>query len=147
MSFEAGLTTCIPNLPAQKRRTRFETSWRNPRYVCSVWPPHDSFTNVYQDWLYEDGDDATKAQYVAKIDEIRFVAGPVVQRYQDKIEQERQALLKAQEEEAAKKRAEAEAKKKAEEEAKKAAQPPPPEDTEMKDADGEAVRPDSVEEK
>ena len=79
------------------------------------------------------------------MDEIRFVAGPIVQRYLDKIENERQAFLKAQEEAAAKKRAEAEAKKKAEEEAKKAAEPKT-EDTEMKDADGEAVKPDSVEE-
>jgi heat shock protein 4 len=99
-----------------------------------------------EDWLYEDGEDATKAQYVAKMDEIRFVSGPVIQRYLDKIEEERQAVLKAQEEEAARKRAEIEAKKKAEEEAKKAAEPAA-QDTEMKDADGEAVKPDSVEEK
>ncbi|EXJ77072.1 hsp88-like protein [Capronia epimyces CBS 606.96] len=99
-----------------------------------------------EDWLYDDGEDATKAQYIAKMDEIRFVAGPVVQRYNDKIEAERQAILKAQEEEAARKRAELEAKKKAEEEAKKPAQPAA-EDTEMKDADGDAVKPDAVEEK
>lgn len=100
-----------------------------------------------QDWLYDDGEDATKAQYVAKMDEIRFVAGPVIQRYQDKIEEERQAAQKAQEEEAARKRAEAEARKKAEEEAKKAAGDSAAPDTEMKDADAEAVKPDSVEEK
>lgn len=87
-----------------------------------------------------------KAQYVAKMDEIRFVAGPVIGRYNEKMEAERQAILKAQEEEAAKKRAEIEAKKKAEEETKKAAEPQT-EDAEMKDADGEAVKPDSVEEK
>jgi heat shock 70kDa protein 4 len=85
------------------------------------------------------------------MDEIRFVAGPIIQRYQDKIEAERQAILKAQEEAAAKKRAEAEAKKAAEE-AKKATEQKegqqPMEDTEMKDAnaDGDVVRPDSVEE-
>ncbi|KAJ9630088.1 uncharacterized protein PV06_07148 [Exophiala oligosperma] len=100
-----------------------------------------------EDWLYDDGEDATKAQYVAKMDEIRFVAGPVIQRYQDKIEEERQAAQKAQEEEAARKRAEAEARKKAEEEAKKAAGDSAAPDTEMKDADAEAVKPDSVEEK
>ncbi|KIW14302.1 hypothetical protein PV08_07084 [Exophiala spinifera] len=101
-----------------------------------------------EDWLYDEGEDATKAQYVAKMDEIRFVAGPVIQRYLDKVEEERQAVLKAQEEEAARKRAEAEAKKKAEEEAKKAAgEGAAAPDTEMKDADGEAVKPDSVEEK
>ncbi|KKY21473.1 putative heat shock protein hsp88 [Phaeomoniella chlamydospora] len=101
-----------------------------------------------EDWLYEDGEDATKAAYVAKMDEIRFVAGPIVQRYLDKVEAERQAVLKAQEEAAAKKREEAEAKKKAEEEAKKAAEPKKGEDTEMKDVDGEAssAKPDAVEE-
>ena len=84
------------------------------------------------------------------MDEIRFVAGPIIQRYQDKIEEERQAVLKAQEEAAAKKRAEAEAKKKAEDEAKKAAEPKNAEtngtDTEMMDAGSETVKPDDVEE-
>lgn len=79
------------------------------------------------------------------MDEIRFVAGPIVQRYLDKVEAERQAVLKQQEEAAAKKREAAEAKKKAEEEAKKAAEPSKP-DVDMKDADGETVKPDSVEE-
>lgn len=104
---------------------------------------------ILQDWLYEDGEDATKAQYIAKMDEIKFVAGPVIQRYNDKVEEERQARLKVEEEAAAKKRAEAEAKRKAEEDAKKAAEAKKPaegkvEDTEMKDAD--AVKPDGVEE-
>jgi heat shock protein 4 len=97
-----------------------------------------------QDWLYDEGDDATKAVYVAKMDEVRFVAGPIVQRYLDKIEAERQAALKVQEEAAAKKREAAEAKKKAEEEAKKAAEPK--DDVEMKDVEGETVKPDGVEE-
>lgn len=96
--------------------------------------------------MYEDGEDASKAQYIAKMDEIKFSAGPVIQRYNDKLEEERQARQKVEEEAAAKKRAEAEAKKKAEEEAKKAAEPAKPakEDTEMKDA--ETVKPDGVEE-
>ena len=80
------------------------------------------------------------------MDEIRFVAGPIIQRYQDKIEAQKQAILKAQEEAAAKKRAEAEAKTKAEEEAKKAADAKKGEDTEMIDVDSETVKPDSVEE-
>ncbi|KAJ9614665.1 adenyl-nucleotide exchange factor sse1 [Cladophialophora chaetospira] len=100
-----------------------------------------------EDWLYDEGEDASKAHYQAKLDDIRSLTGPVVQRHLDKIEEHRQAVLKIQEEEAAKKRAEAEAKKKADEEAKKAAEPEP-KDTEMKDApDGETVKPDSVEEK
>ena len=107
----------------------------------------------HQDWLYEEGEDATRGVYVAKMDEIRFVAGPIVGRYQDKIEEERQAVLKAEEEKMAKKRAEMEAKKKAEEEAKKAKEekeaPKKTEqqaDTDMKDADTEGVKPDGVEE-
>lgn len=80
------------------------------------------------------------------MDEIRFVAGPVIQRYNDKIEEERQARLKIEEEEAAKRRAEAEAKKK-EEDAKKAAEKPAePQDTEMGEANGDTVKPDGVEE-
>lgn len=70
------------------------------------------------------------------MDEIRFVAGPVVGRYNEKQEEERQARRQAEEEAATKKRAEAEAKRKAEEEAKKAAEPAnKSEDSEMKDAD------------
>ncbi|BDD59742.1 adenyl-nucleotide exchange factor sse1 [Monascus purpureus] len=93
-----------------------------------------------EDWLYEEGDDTTKAVYVSKIDEIRFIAGPIVQRHKDTLEAERQAVLKAQEEAAAKKRAEAEAKRK-EEEAKKAEEAKKQADTEMKDApaEGEAA--------
>ena len=78
------------------------------------------------------------------MDEIRFVAGPIVGRYQDKIEEERQAVLKIEEEKAAKKRAEIEARKKAEEEAKKAKEGKKQgggekEDAEMKDAGVDGV--------
>ncbi|KAL8866249.1 MAG: hypothetical protein Q9174_006412 [Haloplaca sp. 1 TL-2023] len=104
-----------------------------------------------EDWLYDEGEDATRGIYVAKMDEIRFVAGPIVGRYQEKIEEERQAVLKAEEEKMAKKRAEAEAKKKAEEEARKAKEekekPARKEDAEMKDAPAaEATKADGVEE-
>ncbi|KAK4969217.1 Heat shock protein hsp88 [Elasticomyces elasticus] len=68
-----------------------------------------------EDWLYDEGEDVTKAVYVAKIEEIRAVAGPIVQRYLDKAEEERQAAMKLQEEAAAKKAAEEEEKRKAEE--------------------------------
>ena len=114
------------------------------------------FTNPVQDWLYEEGEDATKAVYVSKMEEIRFVAGPIVARYLDKIEEERQAARAKEEEAAAKRKAELEAKRKAEEGAKKAAEPkaeggekaapngPSAEDAEMKDA--EPLKPDSVEE-
>merc|ERR1711881_620469 len=89
-----------------------------------------------EDWLYEDGEDATKAVYIAKIEEVRSVAALVIQRYQDKLEEERQARIKKEEEEAAKRRAEEEARKKAEEEAKKAeadAKAAESKDEEMKD--------------
>ena len=32
-----------------------------------------------EDWLYDEGDDATKAVYVSKIEDIRMAAGPIVQ--------------------------------------------------------------------
>ncbi|WEW55881.1 adenyl-nucleotide exchange factor sse1 [Emydomyces testavorans] len=88
-----------------------------------------------EDWLYDEGEDTTKAVYIAKMDEIRFLAGPIIQRYLDKLEAERQAQMKAQQEALAKKRAEEEAKRKAEEEAKKENA-----DAEMKDADGEGQK-------
>ncbi|EEH46687.2 uncharacterized protein PADG_02785 [Paracoccidioides brasiliensis Pb18] len=88
-----------------------------------------------EDWLYEDGEDTTKAVYISKMDDIRFIAGPIIQRYTDKVEAERAAAQKAQEEAAAKRREEQEA---AEEAAKKAAGPPPAADAEMKDMDAAA---------
>lgn len=93
-----------------------------------------------EDWLYDEGDDATKAQYVSKQEDIRSIAGPIIQRYNDKIEEERQAVMKKQQEAHAAKQAEIERKKR-EEEAKKQDEP---KDTEMSDADN--VKPDEVEE-
>ncbi|KAJ5682312.1 Heat shock protein hsp88 [Penicillium macrosclerotiorum] len=90
-----------------------------------------------EDWLYEDGEDTTKSIYVAKMDDIRFIAGPIIQRYKEKVEAEREAVRKAEEEAAAKKRAELEAKKKAEEEAKKA------EEDAKKAAEGDAEMADA----
>ncbi|KAI1638664.1 heat shock protein Hsp88 [Biscogniauxia mediterranea] len=87
--------------------------------------------NESEDWLYEEGEDATKATYIAKMDEIRALAGPITQRYFDKIEAERQAAQ-------AKLDAEKAAKKAAEEEARKAAEPEKTEaskDEEMTDAE------------
>ena len=71
-------------------------------------------TSFAQDWLYDEGDDATKAIYIAKIDEIRSMTGPIVQRHFEKVEAERQAVQ-------ARLDAERQAKKAAEEEARKAA--------------------------
>ncbi|KAF2010365.1 heat shock protein Hsp88 [Aaosphaeria arxii CBS 175.79] len=99
--------------------------------------------DTIEDWLYEDGDDASKNQYVSKMEEIRSIAGPIIQRYNDKIEEQRQSVLKKQQEAAAAKQADIERKKR-EEEAKRQAENPEPKDTEMSDAD--AVKPDSIEE-
>ncbi|KAL2170325.1 hypothetical protein VTG60DRAFT_5004 [Thermothelomyces hinnuleus] len=66
-----------------------------------------------EDWLYDEGDDTTKAVYIAKMEEIRALAGPVVQRHFEKIEAERQALQAKLEAERAKKAAEEEAARKA----------------------------------
>ncbi|KAK5153047.1 Heat shock protein hsp88 [Oleoguttula sp. CCFEE 6159] len=95
-----------------------------------------------EDWLYDDGENATKAVYIAKIEEIRAVAGPIVQRYKDKVEEERQAVQRAEEERQAAKKAAADAKRKADEDAKKDGDK---EDTEMRDAE-ETVKPDGTEE-
>jgi len=110
-----------------------------------------------EDWLYDEGEDATRGVYVAKMDEIRFVAGPIVARYQDKIEEERQAVLKIEEEKAAKKRAELEARRKQEQEQQQQQKKKDESghkkddkavDQDMKDAnaDAGAVQPDGVEE-
>ncbi|KAF2837305.1 heat shock protein Hsp88 [Patellaria atrata CBS 101060] len=97
-----------------------------------------------EDWLYDEGEDTTKAAYVAKIDEIRAIAGPIIQRYNDKIEEERQAILRQQEEAIAAKRAELEAQKKAQQEAEGSASKEEAKDAEMTDADTQ--KPDEVEE-
>ncbi|KAK4156232.1 heat shock protein 70 family [Chaetomidium leptoderma] len=64
-----------------------------------------------EDWLYDEGDDATKAVYIAKMEELRALAGPVVQRHFEKVEADRQAVLARVEAERAKKAAEAEARR------------------------------------
>lgn len=93
-----------------------------------------------EDWLYDEGEDTTKAVYVAKIDEIRALAGPIAQRYFDKIEEERQANQAKEDAENARKREMAEAAKKAAM-AQEAAQKP---DEDMTDA--EATKPDDISE-
>ncbi|KAK7743195.1 adenyl-nucleotide exchange factor sse1 [Cytospora paraplurivora] len=89
-----------------------------------------------EDWLYEDGEDTTKAVYVAKIDEIRALAGPIVQRHFEKVEADRQAV-----------QAKVEAEKAAKEEARKQAEAEKAQggakDAEMADAD--ASKPDEAE--
>lgn len=50
-----------------------------------------------ENWLYEDGEDATKAVYVSKFEDIRFVSGPIVQRYLDKTMEAREAEMRKRE--------------------------------------------------
>jgi heat shock protein 4 len=99
-----------------------------------------------QDWLYDEGDDASKGQYIAKYEELRASAGPIIQRFNDRRQEEEEARRKVQEEAAAKRRADDEAKKAEEkkkaEEASKSEQKP---DEEMKDADAEATTADAPE--
>ncbi|KUI63101.1 Heat shock protein hsp88 [Cytospora mali] len=86
-----------------------------------------------EDWLYEEGDDTTKAVYIAKIDEIRAMAGPIVQRHFEKVEADRQAVqAKVDAEKAAKKANEEEARKQAE------ASKESSNDAEMADAEAKA---------
>jgi heat shock protein 4 len=92
-----------------------------------------------EDWLYDEGEDASKGVYIAKIDELRALAGPIRQRYLDKVEADRQAVQ-------ARVDAERAAKKAAEEEAKKAAggaETSEAKDEEMTDAD--APKPETEE--
>ncbi|ANB13914.1 adenyl-nucleotide exchange factor SSE2 [Sugiyamaella lignohabitans] len=50
-----------------------------------------------EEWLYGDGDDATKAQYIAKYEELASIGNVIRGRYLSKIEEERQAKQAAQE--------------------------------------------------
>lgn len=85
--------------------------------------------------MYDEGEDASKGVYVSKMDELRALAGPIVQRHFEKVEAERQALQERLEAEKAAKKIEDDARKAAE--AEKAAQEGTG-DEEMKDADGAA---------
>ncbi|KAF1838961.1 heat shock protein Hsp88 [Decorospora gaudefroyi] len=99
-----------------------------------------------EEWLYDEGDDASKAQYVSKKEDIRSIAGPIIQRYNDKIEGERQAAMEKQQKEHAAKQAELERAKR-EAEAKKQAEAPPTEDAKDTDmTDAETQKPEGVEE-
>ncbi|VVT45315.1 uncharacterized protein SAPINGB_P000709 [Magnusiomyces paraingens] len=86
-----------------------------------------------EEWLYNDGEDASKGQYVAKYEELASIGNLIKGRYQSKIEEERQAKLAKQEAEAHRKMAEKlNAAKAAREEAAK--QTPASEDVELPDA-------------
>jgi heat shock protein 4 len=58
-----------------------------------------------ENWLYEEGEDTTKAVYVSKIEELRSYAGPIAQRYFDREEEKRQAEIAKQQEDYAMRKA------------------------------------------
>lgn len=94
---------------------------------------------ISQEWLYEEGEDASKGVYIHKMDELRALAGPIRQRYLDKVEADREAVQ-------ARVDAERAAKKAAAEEARKTAggkETPEAKDEEMTDAD--APKPETEE--
>jgi heat shock protein 4 len=64
-----------------------------------------------ENWLYEEGEDATKSVYLAKIEEILSLAGPIIQRYREKVDAERRVVLERAEAEAAARKAQEASKK------------------------------------
>lgn len=58
-----------------------------------------------ENWLYEDGEDTSKAIYISKIEELRSHAGPIAQRYFDEEESRRQAEIAKQQEDYAMRKA------------------------------------------
>ncbi|KAK3110367.1 adenyl-nucleotide exchange factor sse1 [Teratosphaeriaceae sp. CCFEE 6253] len=111
-----------------------------------------------ENWLYDDGEDASKAQYIAKLDELRASAGPIIQRFNDKRQEEEDARRQAQEAAAAHRKAQDEAAKKAADDAKKAdeeqrkkaegksSDKPDEVMTDAPSADGEGTTPATIEE-
>jgi len=99
-----------------------------------------------EDWLYDDGEDASKAQYVSKKEDIRSIAGPIIQRYNDKIQGEQQAAQEKYQKEMAAKQADLERSKREAEAKAQANAPPAPEEKDTEMTDAETTKPDSVEE-
>lgn len=48
---------------------------------------------MLQEWLYSEGEDTTKAVYIARMEELRSAVAPIAQRYFDKEEEKRQDYL------------------------------------------------------
>jgi len=99
-----------------------------------------------EDWLYDDGEDASKAQYVSKKEDIRSIAGPIIQRYNDKIQGDQQAAQEKYQKELAAKQADLERSKREAEAKAQANAPPAPEEKDTEMTDAETTKPDSVEE-
>lgn len=92
-----------------------------------------------EEWLYGEGEDATKGQYVAKLEELASIGNLIKGRHASKLEEERQAKLAKKEAEQQQKMAEklqaqkAEREKKEKEGAKESEAGPAPQDTDMPD--------------
>lgn len=65
-----------------------------------------------QDWLYNDGEDTTKAVYIARMEELRSAIAPIAQRYFDKEEEKRQSYQASKNEAETMRRAQADLQKK-----------------------------------
>ena len=91
----------------------------------------------FKEWLYGEGEDATKNAYVSKIEELLSLGGPIRQRFLDAQEKARQEQIRIQQEREAEEkriREEAEAAKKSQEEANKPA--PAPEEMQVDEPAG-----------
>ena len=89
---------------------------------------------IFKEWLYDEGEDATKNAYIAKMEELLSVGGPIRQRLLDAQEKARQEQIRIQQEREAEEkriREEAEAAKKAQEEANKPAPAPASEEMQV----------------
>ncbi|KAI5851008.1 heat shock protein 70 family [Tricharina praecox] len=65
-----------------------------------------------EDWLYNDGEDTTKAVYIARMEELRSAIAPIAQRYFDKEEEKRQSYQASKNEAETMRRAQADLQKK-----------------------------------
>ncbi|KAF8457601.1 heat shock protein 70 family [Kalaharituber pfeilii] len=83
--------------------------------ITDLWAPFASesekeklidLANATEDWLYDEGADASKAAYIQKYEELRAVAGIIAQRHFDSEEEKRQRAREQEEAEAAKRAAE-----------------------------------------
>lgn len=94
-----------------------------------------------EEWLYGDGEEATKAQYIAKYEELAYLGNVIRGRYLSKLEEERQAKQAAEEAKRQKAMAEKLAADKA---AKEAAEKAKAEkEAETKDSEGDTEIPDA----
>ena len=82
---------------------------------------------------------------MSKKEDIRSIAGPIIQRYNDKLHEEESKKREKWEKEAAAKQADIERQKR-EQEAKKGDAPPPADEKDTDMPDAETTKPDAVEE-